>query len=50
MEDGPVWKIATEAARELSQFASTIPDRCCTRTLSPDRNSILHRRELDHGR
>ena len=25
MEEGPVWKIATESPRELSQFASTIP-------------------------
>ena len=78
MEDGPVRKIATEAARELSQFAPThmfthsrrchdlipllqradpryssvpgsarIPVLC--RTLSRTEDSILHRRELDHG-
>ena len=48
MEDGPVWKITTEAARELSQFPQ--PYRCCTRTLRADRDSILPRPEKDHGR
>ena len=35
MEDGTVWKIATEAARELSQFASTTCLRFIKRLVEP---------------